>query len=194
MDLDIALLLTVDGIANGAIYVLIALGTVLIFSVTRVMFVPFGDIAAFTALTLASIQMGRLPGTVWLVSVLAALAVAMELGSLWRAGRLARAPAALVGYGLLPMIPVALAVATVDLKLSLGLQMLLAHEQLRERIHADFVGGRIERAGIELLVEEVVGHAVDRESDAMLHALAGLGRPGERTGERGHRHGHLVPV
>ena len=51
MDLDIALLLTVDGIANGAIYVLIALGTVLIFSVTRVMFVPFGDIAAFTALT-----------------------------------------------------------------------------------------------------------------------------------------------
>lgn len=126
MDLDIALLLTVDGIANGAIYVLIALGTVLIFSVTRVMFVPFGDIAAFTALTLASIQMGRLPGTVWLVAVLAALAVLMELATLWRAGRLARAPKALLGYGLLPLLPVALAVATVDVKLPLGLQMLLA--------------------------------------------------------------------
>ena len=126
MDLDIALLLTVDGIANGAIYVLIALGTVLIFSVTRVMFVPFGDIAAFTALTLASIQMGRLPGTIWLVSVLAALAVLMELATLWRAGKFSRVPAALAGYGLLPMLPVLVAVLTAEMKLPLGLQMLLA--------------------------------------------------------------------
>ena len=59
MDLQIAAILVVDGIANGAIYVLIALGTVLIFSITRVMFVPFGDIAAYTALTLAMLQTGH---------------------------------------------------------------------------------------------------------------------------------------
>ena len=71
MDFQIAAFLAVDGIANGAIYVLIALGTVLIFSVTRVLFVPFGDIAAFSALTLAMIQLGRLPGTVLLLLLLA---------------------------------------------------------------------------------------------------------------------------
>ncbi len=126
MDLDIAVLLTVDGVANGAIYVLIALGTVLIFSVTRVIFVPFGDIAAFTALTLASIQMGRLPGTVWLVSMLAGIAVVMELVTLWRRGTIAAMPSAVLGYGLLPMLPVALALLTDGFKLPLAAQMALA--------------------------------------------------------------------
>jgi len=42
----------IDGIATGAVYALVAIGTVLIFTVTRVIFIPFGDIAAFTALTI----------------------------------------------------------------------------------------------------------------------------------------------
>src|SRR5207302_2369716 len=54
MNGEIAAILAMDGIASGAIYVLIGLGFVLIFAVTRVIFVPFGDIAAFTALSLAS--------------------------------------------------------------------------------------------------------------------------------------------
>ena len=62
---DIALILGIDGIATGSIYVLVGLGLVLIFSVTRVVFVPFGDIVAFSALTLASLQLGRMPGTVY---------------------------------------------------------------------------------------------------------------------------------
>jgi len=41
---EIALLLAQDGISTGAIYVLVALGLVLIFLVTRVIFVPFGDV------------------------------------------------------------------------------------------------------------------------------------------------------
>ncbi|TAM94477.1 MAG: branched-chain amino acid ABC transporter permease, partial [Rhizobiaceae bacterium] len=56
MNSEIAAFLTIDGVATGAIYVLIALGFVLIFAVTRVIFVPFGDIAAFTALTLAALE------------------------------------------------------------------------------------------------------------------------------------------
>ena len=43
---DIGLILGIDGIATGSIYVLVGLGLVLIFSVTRVVFVPFGDIVA----------------------------------------------------------------------------------------------------------------------------------------------------
>src|SRR5262249_7365177 len=111
MDAQIALVLLTDGIANGAIYVLIALGTVLIFSVTRVIFVPFGDIAALTALTVAAIQIGRLPGTVWLVSVLAAIALLMEHALLVRQRQLRRVQTVRALYAVLPMLPVAIAAA-----------------------------------------------------------------------------------
>lgn len=105
MDLQIALILAVDGIANGAVYALIALGFVLIFAVTRVVFVPFGDIAAFTALSLASIEAGRLPGTVGLVTVLAALATLREVVDRIRAGEAALVPRALLVYLALPALP-----------------------------------------------------------------------------------------
>ena len=128
MDAQIALVLLTDGIANGAIYVLIALGTVLIFSVTRVIFVPFGDIAALTALTVAALQLGRLPGTVWLVMVLAGTAVTMELGVAVRKRQLRRLPVALVSYAVLPILPVAVAAALASSGLRLPQlgQMLLA--------------------------------------------------------------------
>ena len=51
---EVALILGIDGLANGAVYLLAGLGLVLIFSVTRVVFVPFGDVAAFAALSLAA--------------------------------------------------------------------------------------------------------------------------------------------
>src|SRR5262249_19590916 len=128
MDAEIALILLTDGIANGAIYVLIALGTVLIFSVTRVIFVPFGDIAALTALTVAAIQIGRLPGTAWLVSLLSAPAVLMEFTSIVRLRRMRRLPMVLALYGVLPMLPVmvAAAVSSAELRLPQLAQMLLA--------------------------------------------------------------------
>ena len=62
MTADIAAILAIDGIATGAVYALVAIGTVLIFTVTRVIFIPFGDIAAFTALTLAALDARQLPG------------------------------------------------------------------------------------------------------------------------------------
>lgn len=126
MDFQIAAILAVDGIASGAIYVLIALGTVLIFSVTRVMFVPFGDIAAFAALTLAMLQMGRLPGTVLLVAVLAAIALAMEVVALLRCGKASDIPMAVVYYGALPCLPAVVAWLLEGVQMALGWQMLLA--------------------------------------------------------------------
>jgi branched-chain amino acid transport system permease protein len=67
MDLQIALLLGQDGITNGAIYALLALALVLVFAVTRVIFIPQGEFVALGALSLASLQAGKTPGTLWLL-------------------------------------------------------------------------------------------------------------------------------
>ena len=53
MDLSIASILTVDGVTNGAIYALLALATVLVFAITRVIFIGQGEFVAYGALTLA---------------------------------------------------------------------------------------------------------------------------------------------
>lgn len=84
MDLQIALLLGQDGIVNGAIYALMALALVLVFSVTRVIFIPQGELVAFGALSMAALGTGKVPGTLWLLLV---LAVAVLLLELWRARR-----------------------------------------------------------------------------------------------------------
>ena len=102
---EVALILGIDGIANGAVYLLAGLGLVLIFSVTRVVFVPFGDVAAFAALSLAAFETGRLPATVWLVATLAVLALAVEIRSLVVRGESHRIARAIVGWGLLPALP-----------------------------------------------------------------------------------------
>ncbi|MDP9044462.1 MAG: branched-chain amino acid ABC transporter permease, partial [Pseudomonadota bacterium] len=72
MDFSIASILMLDGATNGAIYALLALATVLIFAVTRVIFIPQGEFVTYGALTLAMLQMGKVPGTVWLLLALAA--------------------------------------------------------------------------------------------------------------------------
>ncbi|MEO6033391.1 MAG: branched-chain amino acid ABC transporter permease, partial [Burkholderiaceae bacterium] len=105
MTWDVALILSVDGLANGSVYLLAGLGLVLIFSVTRVVFVPFGDIAAFAALSLAAFQTQRLPPTIGLVLTLALLAVLSELWGLARRREFARMPRAIAAWGLLPALP-----------------------------------------------------------------------------------------
>lgn len=67
MDFQIALILGQDGITNGAIYALLALALVLVFAVTRVIFIPQGEFVAYGALTLAMIENSILPGTIWLL-------------------------------------------------------------------------------------------------------------------------------
>ncbi|MGO4838723.1 branched-chain amino acid ABC transporter permease, partial [Rhizobiaceae sp. 2RAB30] len=84
MDIQIATILFQDGIANGAIYTMLALGFVLVFTTTRVIFASYGDLIAFSALTLHAIQNGKLPGTVYIVCVLAVLSAAAECWSLLR--------------------------------------------------------------------------------------------------------------
>ncbi|RZU00731.1 branched-chain amino acid ABC transporter permease [Rivibacter subsaxonicus] len=79
MDLSIASILALDGLTNGAIYALLALATVLVFTVTRVIFIPQGEFVAFGALTVGMFQLGRLPGTVWLLLAMALLVALLDL-------------------------------------------------------------------------------------------------------------------
>jgi branched-chain amino acid transport system permease protein len=79
MDLNIASILALDGLTNGAIYALLALATVLLFAVTRVIFIPQGEYVAFGALTLAMFQTGKVPGTVWFLLILTALAAVQDI-------------------------------------------------------------------------------------------------------------------
>ena len=111
MDLTIAGVLTVDGLTNGAVYALLGMGIVLLFSVTRVIFLPQGEFVAYGALTLAIFQTGQVPGTVWLLFLLALVAALMELVTVWR-HRGSAAPA--VRAALLTSLP-ALVVGLVSL-------------------------------------------------------------------------------
>ncbi len=79
MDSQVALLLAQDGVVNGAVYALMALALVLVFSVTRVIFIPQGEFVALGALTMALLQAGRAPGTLWLLLALAALTLVVEV-------------------------------------------------------------------------------------------------------------------
>jgi branched-chain amino acid transport system permease protein len=126
MTADIAAILAIDGIATGAVYALVAIGTVLIFTVTRVIVIPFGDIAAFTALTLAALDAKQLPGTVGLVVVLACLACLMETVSLVWAGALRAVPQAVLFYLVLPLVIVGIVWATMKFDPPMPVRLVLA--------------------------------------------------------------------
>jgi branched-chain amino acid transport system permease protein len=96
MDSTIAGILLLDGVTNGAVYALLAVAIVLVFAVTRVIFIPQGEYVAFSALTLGFLQLGQVPGTVWLLLGLAFLAALQELANGLRGGQpVARLVAAL---------------------------------------------------------------------------------------------------
>lgn len=87
MNTEIALWLLQDGLTTGAIYALLALALLLVFAVTRIIFVPQGEFVALAALTLGVLQQGGLPGTVWLLLAAGAAVVVLDARSVWRAQR-----------------------------------------------------------------------------------------------------------
>nr|MBA2400426.1 branched-chain amino acid ABC transporter permease [Bradyrhizobium sp.] len=126
MTTEIAIILLLDGIANGAIYLLAGLGLVLIFSVTRVVFVPFGDITAFCVLSIAAFELGRVPGTIWVVAILAVVATSVDAAGHIRSGERARIPNSILMYGLLPLVPCVLAWFAASYVLPHAVQIILA--------------------------------------------------------------------
>ncbi len=110
MDSSIPSILLLDGLTNGAIYALLGLATVLVFAVTRVIFIPQGEFVAYGALTLAILQTGKVPGTVWLLLLLAAVAALMNAVQEWQRRR--QPLAALRAAGVTLALPVAVALVT----------------------------------------------------------------------------------
>ena len=110
MTADIALWLIQDGVTTGAIYALLALALLLVFAVTRVIFVPQGDFISYAALTLGMLQLGLLPGTVYVLVGGGVLVTVLEGYAAWREGALRRLPRILL----------------LDLALPVGLALLAA--------------------------------------------------------------------
>jgi branched-subunit amino acid ABC-type transport system permease component len=126
MDLQIALLLGQDGITNGAIYALLALALVLVFAVTRVIFIPQGEFVAFGALTLASLQAGKLPGTVWLLLAMGTLIAVIESSLALRERRFREIPLLLMVNCGAPLLLAGTLFAISPASLPLPVQVLLA--------------------------------------------------------------------
>jgi branched-chain amino acid transport system permease protein len=106
---DIALWLLQDGITTGAIYALLALALLLVFAVTRVIFVPQGDFISYAGLTLGMLQLGQLPGTVYLLVGGGVLVALVDGWEAWREGAPRRLPR-IVAINV--ALPVALALLT----------------------------------------------------------------------------------
>ena len=129
MDPQVFLLLGQDGITNGAIYALLALALVLIFTVTRVIFIPQGEFIAFGALTLAALQAGKIPGTVWLLLIVGSTVTLLDGITLLRERRYTKLPPLILGNvgfplacaGLLWAVPP----STLPLWAMVGISMLL---------------------------------------------------------------------
>ncbi len=81
MDATIAAILTLDGLTTGAVYALLSISLVLVFTVTRVIYIPAGEFVAFGALTMAALQAGKAPPTALLVLGLGAAVFALDLAA-----------------------------------------------------------------------------------------------------------------
>lgn len=127
MNTDVFMMLSVDALTNAAIYALLALSLVLVFTVTRVIFLPQGEFVAFGALTLMGLQSGGIPGTVWLLCVLAVLSALTDTWSCWRNDELDTLPKRYLLTFSAPALVLAL-VFTIDNvdQLPLVVQILLA--------------------------------------------------------------------
>jgi branched-chain amino acid transport system permease protein len=109
MDLTIFAILTQDGIASGAVYVLLALALVLVFSITRVIFIPIGEFLAFGALTMAALQSGKVPQSAALMLVLGVATFLMDATGLLRsaAGQADRPRALSLSFAKFVLYPLA---------------------------------------------------------------------------------------
>lgn len=130
MDASIAIILAQDGITSGAIYALLALALVLVFSVTRVIFIPQGEFVAFGALTMAALQGDKFPLSATLLVALGCLSFVQEVWSIvstsearLSAGR--SIPLAALKFVLLPIAMYALTHYYGHANLPMALQVLL---------------------------------------------------------------------
>jgi len=107
MNFQIAMLLGQDGLTNGAIYALLALSILLVFTVTRILLIPQGEFVTYGALTMATIQAGHPTALVWLLLGLTLLDCALDLIAAARSNHAFRVPkriALKLGYAVLLVV------------------------------------------------------------------------------------------
>lgn len=117
MTFDIALWLAQDGLTNGAIYALLALALLLVFSVTRIIFVPQGDFISFAALSYATLQAGQAPSFVYVPVIAGLLAAILETVSAIRSRAYRKIGPSLLGYFIVPCLVAAMVGWAAPLKL-----------------------------------------------------------------------------
>ena len=79
MDWYSALFLSLDGVTNGAVYALLGLSLVLVFTTTRVVNVAQGEYVTFGALSFASFAEGTLAPVVYVVAAGGAVSLGLDL-------------------------------------------------------------------------------------------------------------------
>jgi branched-chain amino acid transport system permease protein len=109
VDSTILLFLLQDGVTNGAVYALLGFALVLVFTVTRVIFIPQGEFVAFGGLTYAALRAGKTPATVQLLMILAIVAL---MAGLWARRRTWSTSAALRDVALTFSVPALVWLAT----------------------------------------------------------------------------------
>ena len=125
MNTDIFLWLTQDGVTNGVIYALLALALLVVFSVTRVIFVPQGEFITFAALSLALLEAGKAPGTLYILVFGGLAAAAIEGFVALRERAWRRLPRIAALYVALPVAVAALVAWAAPHKFGQGVQVLL---------------------------------------------------------------------
>jgi branched-chain amino acid transport system permease protein len=125
MDPTIAVLLAQDGITNGAIYALLALALVLVFTVTRIVWIPAGEFVAWGTLTLAGLQNGTAPGTLKVLVGMAVIAGLMEAWGCVQRGQSRLLPRRLAVWIGVPVVIAALVWWLAPMQLPFPVQVLL---------------------------------------------------------------------
>jgi branched-chain amino acid transport system permease protein len=109
MSPEIALWLAQDAVTNGAIYALLALALIVVYTVTRVILVPQGEFVSYAAMSLATLQAGKVPGTVYLLLLGGVAVVVLDAWVLIRRKAFRALTASFCWNVLLPLIVAAAA-------------------------------------------------------------------------------------
>ena len=125
MTSDIFLWLAQDGITNGAIYALLALALLLVFTVTRVIFVPQGELITYAALSLSLLEAGRVPGTIYILAIGGLAAAAIDGYAALRERAWRRLPRIAALYVVLPLAIALLVAWAAPRKFDQWIQVLL---------------------------------------------------------------------
>ncbi|ETD72486.1 ABC transporter permease [Pelistega indica] len=79
MDWSIAKILIQDGLVTGVIYALMAVALVLVFAVTRIIFIAQGEFVSFGALSFAMMASNQVPQTIYLLPIMGGIIFIKEL-------------------------------------------------------------------------------------------------------------------